>query len=69
MLRAFGAWSLANPCPDIAPDRRFGMMSCFSYGLRPEPERAVAALPGTRVDEGGDGHGFGLAITTELAGL
>ena len=35
----------------------------------PTAARTAAARPGARLDERGDGHGFGLAITTELAGL
>lgn len=35
----------------------------------PMEVRAAAARPGARLDERGDGHGFGLAITSELAGL
>lgn len=35
----------------------------------PASARAAAARPGARLDERGDGHGFGLAITTELAAL
>lgn len=35
----------------------------------PESERARIVLPGVRLDEHGDGHGFGLAIVSELAGL
>lgn len=32
-------------------------------------DRALATAPGTRLDERGNGHGFGLAITRELAEL
>lgn len=35
----------------------------------PAAERAHVAQPGTRLDERGDGHGFGLAIVAELVGL
>jgi signal transduction histidine kinase len=35
----------------------------------PEPDRIRATQPGTRLDERGDGHGFGLAIARELAEL
>lgn len=35
----------------------------------PESERSRIMLPGVRLDEQGDGHGFGLAIVSELAGL
>jgi signal transduction histidine kinase len=35
----------------------------------PPAERARVAQPGTRLDERGDGHGFGLAIVAELAAL
>jgi signal transduction histidine kinase len=35
----------------------------------PHGDRARATAPGTRLDERGDGHGFGLAIARELAEL
>ncbi|TPG39536.1 sensor histidine kinase [Sphingomonas koreensis] len=35
----------------------------------PEAARTAALAPGRRLDERGDGHGFGLAITRELAEL
>ena len=35
----------------------------------PAADRARATAPGTRLDERGDGHGFGLAIARELAEL
>ena len=35
----------------------------------PADARAAATRPGARLDERGDGHGFGLAITRELARL
>ena len=35
----------------------------------PAAARAAATRPGSRLDERGDGHGFGLAIVTELAAL
>lgn len=35
----------------------------------PATARAAATRPGARLDERGDGHGFGLAIASELAGL
>lgn len=37
-------------------------------GIAPEA-RALVARPGTRLDERGDGHGFGLAIASELVAL
>jgi signal transduction histidine kinase len=38
------------------------------HGL-PESDPAAAIIRGQRMDEGGEGHGFGLAITQELAQL
>jgi signal transduction histidine kinase len=35
----------------------------------PDAERAAAMQPGRRLDESGDGHGFGLSIARELAEL
>jgi signal transduction histidine kinase len=35
----------------------------------PDAARARVAQPGTRLDERGDGHGFGLAIAVELVTL
>ncbi len=35
----------------------------------PPDDRARATAPGVRLDERGDGHGFGLAITRDLAAL
>jgi signal transduction histidine kinase len=35
----------------------------------PAPERAAAVEPGRRLDESGEGHGFGLSIARELAEL
>ncbi len=35
----------------------------------PADQRAAVARPGMRLDEGGDGHGFGLWIVAELAAL
>lgn len=35
----------------------------------PEAERAAVFRPGMRLDERGDGHGFGLSIVAELAAL
>lgn len=35
----------------------------------PEPARATAVEPGRRLDESGEGHGFGLSIARELAEL
>jgi signal transduction histidine kinase len=35
----------------------------------PAPARATAVEPGRRLDESGDGHGFGLSIARELAEL
>jgi signal transduction histidine kinase len=51
-------------------DDRFAMLAIEDDGPGiPESTRAAALSAGQRLDERGDGHGFGLSIATELANL
>lgn len=54
----------------VAPDARFVRLSIEDDGVGIAPEaRAAALAAGQRLDERGDGHGFGLSIAYELATL
>lgn len=52
-----------------AQDRRVWLTIADDGPGIPAGDRAQATAPGTRLDERGDGHGFGLAIVRELAEL
>lgn len=53
-----------------AEDGRFAVLTIADDGPGiPEATRASALSAGQRLDERGDGHGFGLSIATELANL
>ena len=55
---------------DILPDARFVRLTIADDGVGIAPEaRADALAAGQRLDERGDGHGFGLSIAQELATL
>ncbi|PTS73618.1 hypothetical protein DBR17_18130, partial [Sphingomonas sp. HMWF008] len=53
-----------------ATDARFVRLTIADDGIGIAPEaRAAALAAGQRLDERGDGHGFGLSIAQELADL
>lgn len=57
----------AAPVPDDA--RHIRVEVCDDGPGIPASERARVAQPGVRLDERGDGHGFGLAIAVELTAI
>jgi len=67
------AWRWANGRIAVearATDDRFVVLTIADDGPGiPEATRAAALAAGQRLDERGDGHGFGLSIATELATL
>jgi len=64
-------WAASRIAISAAPDGRGGARISIEDdgpGI-PAEARIEAVLPGRRLDERGDGHGFGLAIVQELAEL